>query len=172
MKKILTVFLCFILIFTFTACEEEGETLPDEITVAKPGYTCESYVLYNGFDIEFKLTVTGGGIFSAEMLTPATLKGTKFNFDNGRLDIKFLELSSEKAISPNHESMATLLNGIFLKITTGSLTVPLKDGAYSITGTSDNFPYTINFNKEGYPVKLKMPEAGLEAIFSKFEAMK
>ncbi len=156
--------MCAIMVFTLVACDSSDQ--PQEITVAKAGYTCNASVKYNDITANIHIKALGGGIVSIKILTPEEVSGLTFEFDNSDMKVIYGGLSTNAGLETGYGSFAELLNGIFLKLTTGSLVVSLKDGAYVYEGQSNLYPFTAIFNTDGFITQLTMTEAGLTANFS------
>lgn len=165
MRKIISVLLACCLVLCVTACSSDSS--PKEITVAEAGYTCEALVNY-GEDISANvfLKVAGGGIFSVKVNTPEEIAGLTFNFDREDMTVSYNGLENAEGYSEQYGGFSDILNGVFLKITTSSLTVPRQEDRYIYEGQSDLLPFTLTFNEQGFPLELTVPDAELTATFS------
>lgn len=167
MKKSLSVLLVIALIFLLTACTG-GQ---NEISVAEAGYTCSGNIVY-GSDIkaDVKLAVMGGGIFSVTLKTPKEFEGLTFSFDNEDMTLLYGDLKAEKLnVADGFYGFADLLNGIFLKLTSGGPTAVGNGDDYIYSGQSDLYRFSATFNKDGFPKQISVPKVGFTATLSDWQ---
>lgn len=165
MKKILCLILGLTIIFTFSAC---GQTHKD-IALAEAGYTCNAEIKYgDDFSCNAFLKIIGGGLFSVTIKTPEELDGLTFDFDNEKMTVSYGGLNSEELNIPeSYEGFAQLLNGVFIKLSTGSPTAEYKsDNNYKYEGQSNLYKFNVTVNESGFPTSLSIPEVKLSATFN------
>lgn len=167
MKKSLLVLVFVALIFSLTACGG-GQ---DKISAAGAGYSCNAKITYGSeIKADAKLKVTGGGVFSATIISPKEFEGLTFNFDNEDMSLSYGDLKADKiSIADDIYGFADLLNGIFLKLTTGSPTAVGSGDDYIYNGQSDLYRFSVTFNGDGFPKQISVPQAGLTVTLSDWQ---
>lgn len=165
MKPILCcLLLCCTLLLTGCGADSAAK---EGVMIAEAGYTCRADVTCgDGFSAQMALTVSGGGVFSAQMQTPKDLEGLCFSFDNGQMTVSYGELKAPFSVGKTYGGMAETLDSVFLVLTTAGRRAEKNGDLYSYSGVTNGDSFTATFNEEGFPLTLSVPSAPLQAEFS------
>lgn len=163
MRKSACILLICCCLVMFCSCKK-GES--NQISVADAGYVCRATLDYKDLTLSAELEVIGGGVFSIEITEPEVLSTLRFDFDNSEMAVSYHGLKSNIPLSVENMGFAELMNSAFLKLTTGSPVAVQQGDSFVLEGQSNDYDFSVLLNKQGFPVKINIPEAELSATFS------
>lgn len=160
MRKALCCFLVLSIGFVFSACAPFGRK---QISVAGAGYGCTAKITYGDLDVGAKLEASGGGIFKITLLTPESLSGLCFSFNGEQMIVSLGELKSPSVFTNKYGGFASLLNSIFLKLTSGQPVATNTGDDYIFSGTVTGNDFTVICDSKGFPKRIEVLKVGLLA---------
>jgi len=162
MRKTALLLILSILVL-FTSCKTQSKK---QITVAEAGYTCLATVIYNDLNLKTKVNVSGGGVFSAEIIEPNALSGLRFDFNNDNMSVSYNDIKQTEPLTIKTLGFAQLLKDVFAVLTAGATASEKQGEEYILSGFASGIKYVLSINKQGFPLSLKMPKVELTANFS------
>ncbi len=162
MKKLILPIIT-LLLFT-TACSEQSSFEPQ-----KCGFSCDAKVVYNETEFEAEIAVGENGVFSAEVTSPATIKGLKAEYGGEKVKLSYLGIETE--ILPEeipYFNYVSALREILLSLE-NRLETTKSDNNFAYSGECSKGKYDILFRAVGFPIKIDLPSHDLTVTLENFQ---
>ena len=170
LRHIIAILLTLLTVFGFCACGSKNSYSKNSFSAASGGYTCTAHVSYFDSEYDLKVSVSGGGVFSAEIVSDGPLDGLVYLIDNDNMQISYKDIKAQSvSLEKCPYGFAKLLHGAFLKIITGTPGLENKNGKFIFETVVDSEPAVFVFDAGGFPKSLEIKNFGLKAAFSDFK---
>ncbi len=153
--------LCILFCLTLAACAAKS-------TVAEPktqGFSCKAQVSIQNSVYQADLQIPEGGVFTATLTDPASVKGTvlQWNGEDVSVSLHGLTLNLPVNSLPGGNALAGVR----------SVLQALQRGAGTTSGTTINGQcsagsFTATLRADGFPVEIALPEYATTVTFSDF----
>lgn len=158
MRKFCAVLL---LILFLAGCGES-----EKLQVAKAGYSMDAVITVSDtLNLTARCTVLGGGIFKTEITSPKSLKGITAEFSGEEGKITYNGGRSAPPINLEYGGVLSLLNGAFLKLSTGGPNAVRLGEEWVYTERYKTAEFCFTLNEDGLPTRLVYKNNNLEAEF-------
>ncbi len=158
MRKAFCCFLSLSIVLVCSACVPSGRK---QISVAGVGNYCTANITYGDLKATAKLEASGGGIFKITLCEPQSLSGLCFSFNGEEMLVSLGELKSTSIFTNKYGGFASLLNSIFLKLTSGQPIATRSGEDYIFSGTVTGSEFKVLCDSKGFPKKINVPKAEL-----------
>lgn len=158
MRKVFCLLVLCCMMVTVSACTPTGDR---QIPVAGAGYSCKAEITYGDLTAAATLEVPGGGIFRLTLTQPETLAGLCFSFDGGEMTVSYGSLVSKTLFTAEYGGFAALLDGVFLKLTSGQPVAVWSVDAYHLEGMTEGHAFDVLCNEQGLPTDITVQSADL-----------
>lgn len=148
-------------LFVLAGCGQKNTVAP-----ISEGFSCTADIQVGEKNYTAKILASGGGVFSAELTKPKSVKGLKFLFDGEEITVSYLGLKYTPENLPIDTGFAVVLKDVLSSVNNAAEQAVYKDGSYVVEGSANGTDYSFYVTEAGYPVKLTAPSLDLMVIFS------
>lgn len=164
MKKILSLFLCTILLVTATACKfgKPKETAAPDLNRL---FTCSAEILYADFEMSAELKRLGDGMWEVEFSAPKTLAGVKLTYSGDSISASYkgMSFTIPKDAAPVKAVFTMIFQTIDKTAVVPELPFTEEDGVIVFEGENDYGKFFISTDEEtGDFIGFNMPDYDLE----------
>lgn len=171
MKKVTGLLLAVVLLLTGCGGQGGGGTAPSQPDTLSNQFSCVADIHYNELDIKANVVSPSPGLYTIEVLEPASLKGLKVEWTGQQIQLGYLGLSVgiDPATLPD-SLFGSILIDVFNKAAAkDGMSIEAGENELILHGKTDTGDFTVSMDRQTGALKsISVPSAGLEAQFSEF----
>ncbi len=156
------VFLCIVSLILLVGCAAKPATTAPKTQ----GFSCKAKVTTQKSVFEAELQIPEGGIFTATLTSPATVKGTvlAWNGEEVTATLHGLTLHLPPDKLPGGNAIAGI-RSVLQALQRGGATAAADS---SLSGQSTAGSFTATLRADGFPVEITLPEYDTTVVLSNF----
>lgn len=169
MKKIIPVFISFILVLSLCACSGGGKSVKFTHKLNEPFVTIAK-IQYGDQEVEGSFRRYGKANWDIEFSSPNTLAGVILSYRDDKVDASYkgLSFSVPKTALPIKSIISAFIEVVDSLAETEELDATEKDGFMEVEGELQQGKYTLKLDKDGCIAEFAMPNLELKITFTDF----
>lgn len=169
MKKIIPVFMSFIMIVSMCACSGSGKSVAFTHKLNEP-FVAMAQIQYGDQEAEASFRRYGKANWDVEFSAPNTLAGVILSYRDNKVDASYkgLSFSVPKTALPVKSIISVFIEVADSIAETDEINAVEKDGVMEIEGEIQQGKYTLKLDKNGGLSEFSMPNLDLKITFSDF----
>lgn len=169
MKKIIPVFMSFIMIVSMCACSGGGKSVAFTHKINEP-FVAMAQIQYGDQEAEASFRRYGKANWDVEFSAPNTLAGVILSYRDDKVDASYkgLSFSVPKTALPVKSIISVFIEVADSIAETDEINAVEKDGVMEIEGEIQQGKYTLKLDKNGGLSEFSMPNLDLKITFSDF----
>lgn len=169
MKKIIPVFISFILVISLCACSGGGKNVKFTPQLNQP-FVVTAKIQYGDQESDAVFRRYGKANWDIEFSSPNTLAGVILSFRDDKVDASYkgLSFSVPKTALPVKSIISAFIEAVDTNADKPELEAVEKDDMMEVSGELQQGKYTLKLDKNGGIAEYSMPNLELKITFSDF----
>lgn len=170
--KVATLLLMLsVFLGVMTGCGQKKVNPQAVIDGSGKPFETSATVVFNDMKIDMRLIKRGDDLYGMEILSPETVSGMTFLYDNGNMKVKYkgLAFTIDPEKFPANMLAKTIVQCMDSAFDVDSVNVSMKEDSYVIEGKNDTGPFSVRIDpSSGNILSISVPDENFKADFTNF----